>query len=61
MTKANWRGKVFFVCLFIAYTSTSLFIIKGIQGRNLEQVLMQRPRRGAAYWLAPRGLLGLLS
>jgi hypothetical protein len=31
------------------------------QGRNLEAELMQKPRRGAAYWLAPYGLLSPIS
>ena len=48
---------------YVAYTSTSLFIIKGSQDRNSSradtwrQKLMQRPQRDAAYshtspWLA---------
>ena len=51
----------------MAYTSTSLFIIKGSQDRNSNrartwrQELTQRPWRGATYWLAPHGLLSLLS
>ena len=42
-------------------------IIKGIQDMNSSraetwrQGLMQRPWKGAAYWLAPHGLLSLLS
>ena len=42
-----------------AYASTLLFIIKGSQDRNSNraetwrQELMQRPWRGAAYWLSP--------
>jgi hypothetical protein len=31
------------------------------QDRNLELELMQKPWRGAAYWLAPHDLLSLLS
>ena len=31
------------------------------QGRNLEAELMQSPWRGAAFWLAPHGLLSLLT
>ena len=48
------------------YTSTTLFITEGSQDRNSNwagtwrQELMQRPQRGAAYWLAPGGLLSLL-
>jgi hypothetical protein len=49
---------------YSAYTSISLFIIEGSQGRNSNgagawrQELMLRPWRNAAYWLAPHGLLG---
>jgi hypothetical protein len=52
---------------YSAYTSTSLFITKGRQDRNSHragtwrQELMQRPWRGAAYWVASPGLLSLLS
>jgi hypothetical protein len=52
--------------IYLSYTSTSLFIIKGSQDRNSNkagtwrQELMQRPWRGAAYWFAPHGLLNLL-
>ena len=48
-----WEERV-----YAAYISTSLFITKGSQGRNSSragtwrQELMQRPWRGAAYWLA---------
>jgi hypothetical protein len=44
-----------------------LFIVKGSQGRTScragtwRQELMQRPWRGAAFWLASHGLLNLLS
>jgi hypothetical protein len=53
--------------VYSAYTSTWLFITKGSQHRNSHrtgtwrQELMQRPWRGAAYWLASPGLLSLLS
>ena len=43
-----------FIYLVYAYTS----ITEGCQGSSL---LMQRPWMGAAYWLAPHGLLSLLS
>ena len=33
----------------------------GTKDKNLEQELVQKPQRIAAYWLAPRGLLSLLS
>jgi hypothetical protein len=45
----------------------TLFIAKGSQNMNSSKVgtwrqeLMQRPWRGAAFWLAPCGLLSLLS
>jgi hypothetical protein len=43
---------------YLTYTSTFLFIIEGNQERNINregtwrQKLLQRPQRGAAYWLA---------
>jgi hypothetical protein len=60
--RASWEAWV-----YLADTSISLFIIGGSQGRSKNraetwrQELMQRPRRGVAYWLAPHGLLSLLS
>ena len=48
---------------YFAYSSISQFIIKGRQDRHSDkartwwQELMQRLWRGAACWLAPRGLL----
>jgi len=53
--------------VYLAFTSTSLFIIEESQDRNSSragtwrQELMQRPWRDVAYWLAPRDLLTLLS
>ena len=53
--------------VYLAYTSILLFITEGSQDRNSNkagtwrQELMQRPWKGAAYWLAPHGLLSLLS
>jgi hypothetical protein len=50
----------------LASPSTAPFIIKRNQDRNSHragtwrQELMHRPWRGAAYWLAPHGLLSLL-
>ena len=45
----------------MAYTSISLFFIKGSWDRNLEAGADEKPWRGAAYWLVPHGLLTLLS
>ena len=63
MTKMQVReGRV-----YSAYTSTLLFTTRGSQDRNSHRAgtwrpeLMQSPWRGAAYWLAPHGLLSLLS
>ena len=60
MTKSKlWKG--------LGYASRSVFIIEGNQDRNSNrkgtwrQDLMQRPRRSAAYWLTPHGLLILRS
>jgi hypothetical protein len=53
--------------VYSAYNSTLLFIIKGSQDRNSlmaetwRQELMQRPWRGAAYWIASPGLISLFS
>ena len=53
--------------LYLAYTSTLLFIIEGSQDKNSNragtwrQELTQRPWRDAAYWLVSPGLLSLLS
>ena len=53
--------------VYLAYTSTLLFITKGSQDWNSHragtwrQELLQRPWRGAAYWLALPDLLSLLS
>ena len=58
MTKSN---------LDFHYTSMSLFIIEGSQGRNSttteswKQELMSRQWRDASYWLAPSDLLSLHS
>jgi len=50
----------------LSHTSTLLFITERKSGQELKQgkilqELMQKPQRGAAYWLAPRSLLRLLS
>ena len=63
MTKSKLRGKE---RVYLAYISMLLFITEGSQGRNSNrggtwmQELMQRPWRGAAYWLAHHGLFSLL-
>jgi hypothetical protein len=62
MIKATWEGKG----LFGHYTPTSKFTIEGSQEHGLRagtgrQEVLQRPWRGAAYWLAPPGLLSLVS
>jgi hypothetical protein len=52
--------------VYLAYTSTLLFITKGSQDRNSHragtwrQELMQRSWRGTAYWIASSSLLSLL-
>lgn len=52
--------------LYLAYISTSLFTDESLD-RNSNRTgtcrleLMQRPRRGAAYWLVLYGLLSLIS
>ena len=56
------EGRVYSAC-----TSTPQSIIGGSQDRNSHRIgtwrqeLIQKPWRGAAYWLAPHGLLSLLS
>jgi hypothetical protein len=53
--------------VYLAYTSTWLFITKGSQewnshrARTWRQELMQKPWRGATCWIASPGLLSLLS
>ena len=53
--------------VYLAYISILLFIIEVSQDGNSNragtwrQELMQKPWRGAAYWLAPHGLFSLLS
>jgi hypothetical protein len=60
--KAGWKERI-----YLAYTSVSEFIIEGNQGRNSNragtwrQELIQRPWMRTAWWLAPYGLLSLLS
>ena len=52
--------------VYLAYTSTSLFITEGSQDRNSSragtwrQELLQRLWRDAAYWLVHYGLLVFL-
>ena len=49
--------------VYLAYTSALLFITEGSQDRNSNragtwrQELMQRPWKGAAYWLAQPAFL----
>ena len=50
--KASWGGKV-----YLTYISTLFIITKGVRSRtnrtrSWRWELMQRPQRGAAYWLA---------
>ena len=53
--------------VYLASAFTSLFVTDGSQDRNSNragtwrQELMQRPWRGAAFWLVPHGLLSLTS
>ena len=49
--------------MYLAYTSTALFIIKGSQDRHSNRVGTWRQGLmwGAAYFLAPHGFLSLLS
>lgn len=52
--------------LYSAYASTPQLIIEGNQNRTnrtgtWRQELTQKPRRRAAYWLAPHSLLSLLA
>jgi hypothetical protein len=57
----NNLGREEFIWLMLPYHSSSSKKVRTLkQGRNLEE-LMQRPWRGDAYWLSPRGLLSLLS
>jgi hypothetical protein len=52
--------------VYLVYPIISLSITEGSQNRNCNragtwrQELMQKPWRGAAYWLVPHGLLNLL-
>ena len=53
--------------VYLASTSHHCFTTEGGKDRNSgrtgtsRQALMQRPWRGAAYWLIPCGLLSMLS
>jgi hypothetical protein len=47
--------------VYLTYSSTSLLIIEGSQGRVWRKELTQRPWSDAADWLAPYSLLSLLS
>ena len=55
LIKSNLEmGTVHFILQLTVYHEAN-------QGRNWRQELIQRPWRSAAYWLAPYGLLSLLS
>ena len=56
MIKSNVGRKV-----YLAHTSTSLFITKGHQGRSLEAGAAAEGMRNVAYWLVPHDLLNMLS
>jgi hypothetical protein len=46
---------------FMLYFSRKQSLTEGSQGRNLEAGADAEAMEGAAYWLAPHGLLSLLS
>lgn len=57
LTKQHGQRQLEEEGMYLAYTSTELFIIKGSQDMNLNQTetwkqeLMWRPWSGTAYWL----------
>ena len=57
LPKAMW-GQMEFISHRFPYKSSSS---KAVKAGTWRQELMQRPWRCAAYWLAPHGLLSLLS
>ena len=57
--KATWERMGLFP--LIAYSPLLREAMAGARGRNWRQELKQKPLRNVLYWLAPYGLLSLLS
>jgi len=60
MSKTKLGRKGLFLQLNFHLTEEALSS-EEVRAGTWRQELMKRPRRGAAYWLAPPGLLRLLS